>query len=175
MAVALKYNGNSVNSTNDAEINKAKEFLKSIKPKIKMFRSDTIEALLSKEIVAAHSYSTDANQAVVKSGGKIAYIIPTEGGTRSIDNLVILKGAKNQEAALALVNFLLSPSVNVEFVSRIQAGPVLRGTKAKLPMALQNNKGLFPSQEIWGKLERIIDLGEKTELYDKAWTEVKTR
>ena len=44
MATALKLNGYSVNSTNPDELKKAEATLKEVKPRVKMFRSDTIES-----------------------------------------------------------------------------------------------------------------------------------
>ena len=173
-AAALKLNGASVNTTDEATLKKAQASLKQLRPKIKMFRTDSIDPLVNKEIAVAHAYSSDALQASAKTGGKIEYLIPAEGGTRSIDNLVILKGAKNIEAAHALINFLLSKDSNVAFVNRVFGGPVVDATKAALPAALQKNKSLFPDQGVTMTLERIKDVGPATSLYDRLWTEVKS-
>jgi spermidine/putrescine transport system substrate-binding protein len=172
-AGALKANGYSVNTTNEAELQKAKETLKAARPRVKMFRSDTIDALLNKEVAVAQTYSVDALQAAQKDSN-IQYIIPEEGGTRSIDNLVVLKSAKNKEAALKLINFLLSQEANTSFVKTVFGGPVLKGTRATLSPELQKNPGLFPSAETMSKLESIHDVGDSTRLYDRLWTEIKT-
>jgi spermidine/putrescine transport system substrate-binding protein len=173
-AAALKLNGSSVNSTDPELLKKAQASLKQLRPRIKMFRTDSIDPLINKEIAVAHAYSSDALQASAKSGGKIEYIIPVEGGTRSIDNLVVLKGAKNAEAAHALINFLISKESNVSFVSRVFGGPVVEATKASLSPELQKNKSLFPDAGVSAKLERIKDVGAATSLYDRLWTEVKS-
>ncbi len=173
-AASLKLNGASVNSTDPEVLKKAQASLKQLRPRIKMFRTDSIDPLVNKEIAVAHAYSSDALQASAKSGGKIEYIIPVEGGTRSIDNLVVLKGAANAEAAHALINFLISKESNVSFVSRVFGGPVVEATKASLSPDLQKNKSLFPDASVSSKLERIRDVGEVTSLYDRLWTEVKS-
>jgi spermidine/putrescine transport system substrate-binding protein len=173
-AVALKVNGFSINSTDAAQLDKAQKTLMNYKGHIKMFRSDTVDPLVNKEIAVAQAYSTDALQATAKSGGKIKYIIPEEGGSASIDNIAILKSAKNIEAAHKFINFVLSPEANVRFVQTIFGTPVVKGVKEKLPKELQEMTALFPSDEQMSKLEAIQDLGDKTELYDKLWTEVKT-
>ncbi|HVK61168.1 MAG TPA: spermidine/putrescine ABC transporter substrate-binding protein [Bdellovibrionales bacterium] len=172
-AGALKANGYSVNTTNETELAKAKEMLKAARPRVKMFRSDTIDALVNKEVAIAHTYSVDALQAAQKDS-KIEYIIPEEGGTRSIDNLVVLKTAKNVEAAHALINFLLSQEASTSFVKTVMGGPVVTATKAALSKELQANNGLFPSAAVMGKLESIHDVGDATRLYDRLWTEIKT-
>jgi len=173
-AGALKANGYSVNSTNPDELKKAEATLKDVRKRVKMFRSDTIDALVNKEIAVAHSYSSDALQAAAKSGGKIVYMIPEEGGTRAIDNLVVLKSAKNVEAAHKLINFLLSHDANVSFVTATMGGPVLKSTRESLPESIKTNSALFPPPTVMSKLEGIHDVGETTRLYDRLWTEVKS-
>ncbi|MEK7357682.1 MAG: spermidine/putrescine ABC transporter substrate-binding protein [Bdellovibrionota bacterium] len=173
-AAALKVNGYSVNTTNPEELKKAEATLKAARSHVKMFRSDMIDALLNKEVAVAHVYSVDALQAAAKSGGKIVYVIPEEGGTRAIDNMVILKSAKNVESAHKLINFLLSHDANLKFVSTIKGGPVLKSTKDSLSEELKSNTALFPPPTVLSKLEAIQDVGEATRLYDRLWTEVKS-
>ncbi len=174
LAAALKYNGYSVNTTNPDELKKAESTLLEVKPRVKMFRSDTIDALLKKEVAVAHAFSTDALQAAAKSGSKIEFILPEEGGTRSIDTLVILKGSKNLESAHKLLNFMLSPEVNVSFVKSVWGGPVLKTTRAQLPENMKNSPVLFPAEAKLAKFESVLDLGVKTRLYDQLWTRIKT-
>jgi hypothetical protein len=73
-----------------------------------------------------------------------------------------------------LINFLLKPEVNVEFVKAVMGGPVVVATKAALPPELQNNLALFPPADRLSKLEGIHDVGEATKLYDRLWTEIKS-
>ncbi|MFV8258604.1 polyamine ABC transporter substrate-binding protein [Bdellovibrio bacteriovorus] len=174
LGAALKMNGFSVNSTNPEEIKKAKDTLLKAKKNVKMFASDTIDILNNKEVAAAQTYSSDALQAADKSPGKIEYIIPEEGGTFAIDNLVIIKGAKHPEAAHKLINFLLSEQAEINRVKTILGGPVLKNTKAALPKEMQNNSALFPDEATLKKLERIQDQGEKNKLFEDSWTEIKT-
>lgn len=175
MAVALKINGFSVNSTDPTELEKAKQTLLELKKKVKMFRSEIVDSLVRKEMAIAHSYGTEALQASVKSGGKIVFVIPEEGGTWSLDNVVIFKASKNKAAALQLVNFFLQPESNLNFVNRILSGPVLKKTRALLPADLKNNATLFPPKDRMSKLEAIQDVGEATSKYDRIWTEVKSK
>ncbi len=174
MAVALRMNGSSVNTRDPQELEKAKKTLQENKKFIKMFRSDTIDPLVNKEIAIAHAYSSDALQATAKSGGKIAFVIAAEGGTSNIDNVAILSDAENIEAAHAFINFVLTPEANAEFVKTVYGTPVIKGVKEKLPENLQKLPTLFPSKDQMSKLESIKDLGEDAAVYDKIWTEVKT-
>lgn len=174
LGAALKKDGESYNTTDKAKIEKAKTELLSIRKRIKMFRSDLVEALENKEVAAAHSFSIDALIARKKTGGKVDFVTPVEGTTMAIDNLVILKGAKNIKEAHELINFMLTPEVNAEFVQNIFAGPILTKTKSLLPKDLQENPTLYPKKEAFQKMERLKDLGEATTHFDEAWTEIKS-
>lgn len=172
-AAVLKMQGSSVNTTDKVQLAKAKEALLKIRKNVKMFNSDTIDLLKNKEVVAAHAYSPDALKAK-DAGANIEYVLPKEGATRAIDNVVIVKGAPHVKNAHALINFLYSSEANLAFVKEIKAGPVLKDTKEKLPPDMQANKGLFPAPETMARLERISDLGEENRLYEDIWTAVKT-
>lgn len=173
-AAALKYHGFSVNTVKPEELKKAEETLLKMKSKVKMFNSDTLEALQKKEVAVAQTYSTDALQAAAQSNGNIEYILPSEGGTKSIDSLIVFKTAKNKKEAFELVNFLLSEEANIEFVKTIWGGPVLKQTRSQLPDTMKNNTALFPTQKQISKFESIVDVGENTRLYDELWTKIKT-
>lgn len=170
----LKMNGKSVNSVSEEELKTAKDELLKVKKSVKMFTSDTVDILKNKEVVAAQSYSADALQAAAKTQGKIEFVIPTEGGTRSIDNLVIVKGSKHVDEAHRLIDFLLQKETDAEFVSNMRSGPVVAGLKDALPAELKNNAALFPSAQVLSKLERIHDLGDQNRLYEDIWTAVKS-
>ena len=176
VGAALKANGFSVNSTKPEELAKAAATLKEFRPRLKMFRSETIDPLVNKEVAVAHVYSVDGLRAVRKAAGTshIEYVILDEGGTRAIDNMVVLKSAKNFREAHELINFFLKPETNLGFVLNCLGGPVLKSTRAKLPKELAESTALFPSAAVMGKLESIHDVGEATRLYDRLWTELKT-
>jgi spermidine/putrescine transport system substrate-binding protein len=175
IGAALRLGGHSINSTDPKELTAAEELLLKVKPGVKTFTSDTIEILKNKEVAVAQSFSSDALQAQAQSGGQIEFILLREGGTQSIDNMVIIKGAKHRENALKLIDYMLQSDNNLAFVSKVRSGPVLSGTRALLPKDLKNNKALFPSKEQLSQLERIQDLGEANKMYENIWAKIKTR
>lgn len=175
LAMALKISGHSVNTTDEKELSAAQDMLLKVKKDVKNFTSDTLEVLKNKEVLVAQAYSVDALQAAVQSQQDIEYIIPEEGGTRSIDNLVIFKSAKNKSQAHALINFLLTAENNVSFVKNVRAGPVIEDTRQSLPAELKSNSALFPSDPVLKKLEGLVDLGEANRLYENIWSKIKTQ
>lgn len=175
LAVAAKINSASVNTTDPKDLEKIRATLNEIKKGVRMFRSEAVDPLVNKEVVAAHAYSLDALQAWRRTKGKVEYVLPEEGGTWAIDNLVILKGSKNMREAYELIDFFYRPESNVALVEHLLAGPVLKKTRERLPEDLKNLPALFPPKEKLAKLERIQDLGEKTREYDRIWTEMKSQ
>lgn len=173
-AAVLKMQGQSVNTTDDNALARAKDELVKIRKNVKMFTSDIAEPLKNREVAAAHGYSPDALQAAALPGDKIEFIIPSEGGTRAIDNLVILKGAKDPDSARIFIDFLLRKDNAVTFVTKMRGGPVVDGVRDSLPADLKDNSTLFPSAETQKKFEAIHDLGEKNKAYENIWTAVKT-
>lgn len=174
IGMALKLDGKSVNTKSTEDLKKAEARLLKIKKNVKTFTSDTLEVLKNKEVMAAQAYSVDALQAAAQGSSKIEYIIPEEGGTRSIDTMVVFKGAKNKDNAHKLINFLLEKENSLVFVKNIKSGPVLEGVKELLPKELKDNPALFPSTQVMSRLEGIVDLGETNRTYEKIWEQIKT-
>lgn len=172
-AAALKIQNKSVNTTSSEEVTEAFKYLKKIKPQVKVFTVNTVDLLKNKEIKAGLVYSSDALLAQ-KEDPNIDYVIPKEGATRAIDNLVIIKNAPHKKSAHAFINFLMTPEANVSSVVNVRIGPVIKGVREMLPKELQKNKALFPDPKILSKLERIQDLKEKNSLYENAWTDFKS-
>jgi spermidine/putrescine transport system substrate-binding protein len=116
---------------------------------------------------------SDALQARRATGGKIDYLVPEEGGTLWIDNLVIPKGARHIKEAYEFINFLIDASSNVSTVTHILVAPVNLLAYGLLPPELRNDKMLFPNKSLLEKCEMIEDLGESITLWDRIWTEIK--
>jgi putative spermidine/putrescine transport system substrate-binding protein len=69
-----------------------------------------------------------------KSGGKLKSIVMTEGGVLDIDTINLVAGAHNKEAALAFINYALSPEPQQRMAEAMYYGPTNK--KATLPPAL---------------------------------------
>lgn len=169
---ALKMQDKSVNTTDPEEIKAAFDYLKKVKPQVKVFTSNAVDLLKNKEIKAGLIYSTDALLAQ-KEDPNIEFILASEGGTRAIDNLVILKSSPRKESAHKFLNYLMTKASNLDTVQNIRTGPVVLNVKNSLPEDLQKNKALFPEPPVYKKLEGLQDLGDKNVLYENQWTDLK--
>lgn len=173
LGAALKSNGHSLNATNIEQVKGAQKTLESVRKSVKAFTSETLVGLINGEMAVAHAYQCDALQAKAKTGGQIQYIIPEEGCTQWIDNVVIPKGAQNIEGAYALINFLLSAEISAERTKNIFVGPTNLKAVALLPEAIQKDEQLFLKPAQLAKCEMIHDIGESLVAWDQAWTALK--
>ncbi|MGZ3689705.1 MAG: polyamine ABC transporter substrate-binding protein, partial [Bdellovibrionota bacterium] len=173
LGMALKAQGFSMNSKDPAQLAKAKELLMKVRVKVKAFTSEPMMPLVNGETAVAHAYLSDALQAKKQSGGKIDYVLPEEGCTIWIDNLVIPTGATHLQAAHQFINFLLEPRSNVSTVMSVFVSPANKEAMGLLPKEfVASNKILFPTDAQLKKCEMIQDLGESLSLWDRIWTEV---
>ncbi len=173
LGAAMKYHGKSLNSKNSGELESAKKTLMENKKTVKAFTSEPLSDLVNGEIAVAQAYSMDALQASQQTGGAVEYLIPSEGCTMFIDNLVIPYGAQNVEGAYQLINFMIDAHTNFVTASTIFAGPSNLKSRELLSNELKSNRGLFPSSTQLQKCEMMEDLGESLNQWDRAWTEVK--
>lgn len=173
LGAALKSEGLSLNAKKPEEIERAKKVLMGARDRVKAFTSETMAPLASGELPVAQAYMTDALQARAKSGGKIDFILPVEGGTLWIDNLVIPKGAKNIAEAHEFMNFILDGDALVSTAKAVYVAPANLVAKGLLPPELQKDQALFPTADQLKNHEMIEDLGDLLTVWDRAWTEVK--
>lgn len=173
LGAALKALGHSLNSKGATELKAAQELLLKNRGRIKSFTSEPMMPLTNGETAVAHAFLSDALQAGRASGGKIDYVIPEEGCTLWIDNLVIPTGAQHVEDAHTFINFLLEAKSNAATVMSVLVTPANKDAFALLPKDVQANQALFPTEKALAKCEMIQDLGETLTLWDRAWTEVK--
>ncbi len=143
----------------DLGFNKLKELRK-----IKIFESASqVAQLFQQGEVWIAPQLGPAAYALQKSGMPIRFVLPKEGAFGMFDNMSIVKGGKEQLAAL-FINFALDPAVQVEHAKDLTVGPTNR--KAVLPPDLQQK---VPTGEQIGRLYLQDDRYANSQL--PAWTE----
>jgi spermidine/putrescine-binding protein len=175
LGAALKYLGYSVNSTDEAELEEAKQVILAIKPYVLTFDSDTYSDLVvSGETVMGHGWNGGFAVAIAENEDRnIEFVVPQEGLTIFTDNLAIPASAPNAYTAEVLINYLNDPEI---------AGMVTNFTRYASPNEaalefieeeIQNDPAVYPTQEVLDNMEFIADVGEATQLYERIWTEIK--
>jgi spermidine/putrescine transport system substrate-binding protein len=174
LGVALKLLGKSLNTQDSSDIDAAKKVLIDMKTKRGGIVGDDFSLIQRGDLLAAQFYSGDAMIAAQNQPQQIEFVIPKEGGSRSTEQLVILKQSPHRKEAHALIDFLLRPESSAQIIAKVFAGPVVRGVREKLPEHLRNHPVIFPDAAKLAAFETILDVGDATSLYEKAWIEFKS-
>jgi putrescine transport system substrate-binding protein len=179
---ALNYLGLNPDSKDPADIEKAGELVKSIRPYIQKFNSsEYINALANGDICLAMGYSGDVLQArtraeEAKAGVKIAYTIPKEGALMWFDSFVIPKDAPHPDAAYAFINFMEKPenaARNSNYVSYANGN---KDSQQFLSDEVKNDTAIYPDQATLDRLFTSTTYEPKVQrLITRLWTNLKSQ
>jgi spermidine/putrescine-binding protein len=173
MGAALKYLGYSVNSTDEKELEEAKQLLITQKEWVSAYDSDGFEDLLAAgEVDLGLGWSGDYFMAA-EDADHVWYVIPQEGGVVWADNLAIPKTAPSQYTAEVFINYLLRPEVGAKITNYTWYGSPNKASTEFIDEEILEEPAIYPPPEVMEKLEFLADVGEATMLYDRMWTEVK--
>jgi spermidine/putrescine-binding protein len=174
IGAALKYLGYSLNSTDEAQLEEAKQLLIQQKEWVSAYDSDGFEDLLAAgEVVIGHGWSGDYF-AAAEEAEHVWYIIPQEGGVIWTDNLCIPKSAASQYTAEVFIDFLLRPEIGAAITNYTWFGSPNKASEEFIDAEILEEPAIYPPPEVMEKLEFIRDVGEATTIYDRIWTEIKT-
>jgi len=171
----LKWTGHSLNATEPVLLRRAQELLFAQKPLVRAYNSSNYEdVLLSGDVWLAQGWNGQFAK-VMDQDPDLAYVVPREGSSLFLDSLVIPAGAPHPELAHAFIDFTLEAEIAAEICATMQYSTPNRAAVPLLPEAVRRNAAVFPPPEVTARAELIEDIGEATLLYDRLWTEVKTR
>jgi spermidine/putrescine-binding protein len=175
-AVALKYQGQSLNSTDAAVLKRAADLLKKQKDLVKTYNSGDYENILaSGDVEFAHGYNGQLAKLVAREPRKFAYVLPREGATIWMDSVCIPARARNVEAIYAFLDYILEPEVNAKIVNGIRYASANVPARRFIRPEILNDPAVYPPQEALAKCEFIEDIGEATSVLDEYWTEIKAQ
>lgn len=144
-AVALKYKGHSLNSTDLDELEEAKELLIEQKPLVQAYVIDQVrDKMIGNEAAIGVIYSGEAIYTQLENPN-LEYVIPKEGSNVWIDSWVIPKNAKHKENAEAFINFLCRPDIakmNFDYIT--YSTPNTAARELIEDPAIRNSKIAFP-------------------------------
>jgi spermidine/putrescine transport system substrate-binding protein len=175
-AAALAYKGYDINTTDEAQLEEAKQLLIQAKAGLAGYDSDTYEDLLaSGENLMAHGWNGDFLVAQ-ETNDKIAYTIPQEGGVVWVDNICIPSTVSPEEkmAAEMFINFLLTPEMGAKLSEYNYYASPNKAAEALLGEDFLNDPAVYPPQEVLSKLQYIHPVGEAESVYQRLWDEVKS-
>ena len=110
LGAALKYLGYSLNTTDEGELNEARDLVAETSSRLAAFNTDSADELLvGGETVIGHGYSGDMFVQFLEADdpSTFVYFVPEEGGTRWIDNMAIPFDAPHPCTAHTFINWIL--------------------------------------------------------------------
>lgn len=110
LGAALKSLGYSLNTTDQAELDEARDLLIEWGGNLAAYNTDSADELLtSGETAIAHGYSGDLFTQFLETDDpdRYVYFVPEEGGTRWIDNMAIPFDAPHPCTAHTFINWLM--------------------------------------------------------------------
>lgn len=179
--VALKSLNYSMNSTNEAELEEAKNLLIKQKPLVQAYVIDQVrDKMIGGEAAIGVIYSGEILyiQDEVANLGldySLNYVIPEEGTNIWIDSWVIPANAKNKENAEKWINFLCRPDIAKKNFEYITYATPNKGAFDLLDEETRNNKAVFPDTDTLNNSEVFKYLGNEVDtVYNNLWKEVKS-
>ena len=171
IGAALKWRGHSVNSTDAAQLEEAKQALIAQKPFVARYNSESYQnGLAGGELLLAQAWNGNASLGK-EENDDISYVIPSEGSVIWQDTLAIPSDAPNQYAAHIFIDNVLSAEIGAQISNFTY---YLTPNKAAEPLIDPAVKELlfFPTPEERERLEYIERSGDPA-LYADIWTAVK--
>lgn len=175
LGAALRFLGKSENTTDPAEIEAAARLLIEQKPLVKAYDSGGFDQmLLSGDVWIAQAYSGQIAKAIA-ADPNIGYVIPKEGCTIFVDNACIPRGARNKELAHEFINFVLEARVAADIANLTGYSSPNLAARALIRPEMLTNEAAYPTKEMLARCEFIREPGAAIAIYDRWWTEVKSR
>lgn len=173
VGLTLKMLGYSMNDTDPAHIEEAKNLLIAQKENVLAYGTDELtEKVMSGTAALSMVYPGEGIGAVDEQPENLKFVIPTEGSNLAVDSFVIPKNSTHQAEAEAFINFMLRPDVAA--ANAIASGYATTNKAAKdlLPDEVINNQCLYPSDDVMAKCEEFTSDNAP---YVEAWNEIKAK
>jgi spermidine/putrescine-binding protein len=174
-AAALIFLGYDVNTTNEAELQEARDLLIQAKAGLLAYDSDQFEDLLAAgETLLAHGWNGDILMGQAENED-IAFTVPQEGGVIWIDNMCIPSGTPPDRALAAhmFIDFILRPEIGAMVSEFTYYATPNTAAEPLLGEEFLADPAVYPPEEVIDRLQYIEPLGEFESVYQRLWDEVK--
>ena len=177
MGVALTKLGYDPNTDTVDEIAEARDYLIENGGNVTyMNQDDGQEVLLRGEADVVVEYSGDIFQIMDECEcDTYAYVIPEDGSNFWIDNLAVPIDAPNKALAEVFMDYILDAQISADIANYTAYGsPNATAIEAGLIDAeLLDDPGIYPSDETQERLFFIESNGERDQMYNEAWDEMR--
>ncbi|MDF2842808.1 MAG: extracellular solute-binding protein family 1 [Herbinix sp.] len=174
--IALSYLGYDINTTDETQLEEAKDLLASQYPLVQAYVVDQVrDKMIGKEAAIGVIYSGEAIY-TQRENPDLEYVVPKEGSNVWIDGWVIPKNNRNKENAEAFINFMCDPEIalkNFEYIT--YSTPNMAAKEMITDEDIKNSLVAFPEQSTLENCQTFRYLGEEMEaLYIDKWNEAKS-
>jgi spermidine/putrescine transport system substrate-binding protein len=175
-AIALAYLGNDINSTDETQLDQARDLLQMQYPLVQAYVVDQVrDKMIGGEAALGVIYSGEAIY-TKRENPDLEYVVPKEGSNVWIDGWVIPKNSRNKENAEAFINFLCRSDIalkNFEYIT--YSTPNKEARDMITDPDIKNSPVAFPDQSVLNRCSTYRYLGDEIEsLYMDKWNEVKS-
>lgn len=171
IGMTAKSLGYSMSSTDDGELAKIKTQLMKLKPNIKVLDSDSPKtSMINGETDIGFMWSAEIALCMQESKD-FDIVFPDEGCYVFLDNMCILKGAKNSDNANKFINFVLKGETGKLVLDEFPYLSPNKAAVALMPDSYKNNKASNVPAEVIKKGEYVKDVGTAVSKYDAMWTD----
>jgi spermidine/putrescine-binding protein len=174
-AAALAYLGHDINTTDEAQLQEAKELLIRAKAALSGYNSDMFGDLVaSGENLMAHGWNGDFLVAQ-EDNEDLEYTVPDEGGVIWVDNICIPNTATPEQklAAEMFIDFLLRPEIGAMLSEYTYYASPNAAAEELLDEDLLEDPAVYPPDDVISKLQYLEPVGEFESIYQRLWDEVK--
>ena len=166
--------GQDLNTTNKADWDAAAELLKTGKSNLQDYVMDEVFSKMETGEASVAPYYAGDCLTMMDVNKDLKFFYPEEGTNIFVDSICIPKNAKNVEAALMYINFLLEPDVataNAEYLGYASPNTAVVNNK---DYCYYQNKILYPDESDMPKVQYYHDIkSDIRTYYETLWSEVK--
>jgi spermidine/putrescine-binding protein len=177
IGAALKYLGYSLNDSDEAHLNAARDVLLAAKPCWKTFDSAGYidNLMIPGEIVLTQGWNGDVFVAAADNENW-AYVMPKEGGTVWQDNMAIPASSTRKATAENFINWLLDPQHAAQNTNYVWYASPVEAAKEYIDQDILDDPSIYLDDETISRLEWIEPLSsDALSIWDRVWTEVKAQ
>ncbi|MFC6718651.1 PotD/PotF family extracellular solute-binding protein [Natrialbaceae archaeon GCM10025810] len=180
IGAALKSLGYSLNTTEESEVEEAKDLLIEQKDLLATYDSSNFKtSLINEENSPVHGWSGDVFAALWETyddedeSSPVNYAIPEEGGVVWVDTAVVSAEAQSPNAAHVFIDHFLDAENGAEITNYTYYGSPNEAAEEHISEEILEDESIYPDDETMERLEYIENIGDATTMYDEAWTEIQ--